>query len=58
MKYLTAGCSIWKLFPVREDACDYISKASNVTYKLSTEISISRPINLKGELHPEINYFP
>jgi hypothetical protein len=43
--------------PIREVACNYIFKASNVAYKLSIEIGISRTVNLKRELRLEIDYF-
>jgi hypothetical protein len=57
MKYLITGCSLWKFLAVREVACDYISNASNIGHKLSIATSISRLVDLKEELCPEMNSF-
>jgi hypothetical protein len=59
MKYLIAGCSLWKFLAEKEVACDYIPiSVSNIGDKLSMTTYISRLIDLKGEFPAEINFFP
>jgi hypothetical protein len=45
---------LWKFLAVRKVVCTYIFIASNVGHKFSIATNISRLVDLKGELRPEI----